>query len=243
MVLLPTGPSAELTQYLDQMLVHLRDPAQFRRLFLTADDTVEQARAQLLFSAVYDLPHATLHEVRDVNVSKVEVQRPLFVNKRARAEWIQTTPAYMRSDFSFESRDAAEPLWLDVAADVGLDLLLELESSSVESITSREISGYATLDQFRAQFRFIDLDEFMSRRGISTVEELREDASYLISEIRLRAQQPFDVDDPTNIQRMRVNAAVLVRDVVDVGETLRAAKRLRALTSPRIVLSGRAFRN
>ncbi len=218
------------------MMVQLYDPVRFRELLAPAD-VVDQARVGILLSGMYVLDQATLHNVAGVTVTDVEAQRPFFPNRRATGTLTQTNPAYVRSDLSLESDDLAGPVWVDLCADVDLEVIIELDAGGIEAAVTRVLSNFASLDEFRAQFRFIDLDAFMAQHGVTTVEELRAVSTYLLTEVRLRAQPPFDPGDPANRTTYRLQVAVMVHDQPDIAETLRTAKLLRA-TSQR----GLAFR-
>ena len=215
-----------MSLFVDQLLLRLSDPAQLTQLLAPVGDT-SHVRLRTLLSAVYELPFATIHDVRDVQIRRTVFQQPLFPPQYERGTWTQTTPDYTRTDVVHEVIDWQKPVWLDIFADVGLTLVVEVDSGAVESILTREVTGFNTLDEFRSRFRFIDLDAFMARHGLSTVEELREAFHYLITEVRLRALTPFDPTDPSTQHRYGLNVAILIRETVDVTAALRDAKLAR----------------
>jgi hypothetical protein len=216
-----------MSTFVDQLLLQFSDPAQLAQLLAPAADTTHQ-RTRALLSAMYDFPDSsTIHEVQSVDVRAIEVQRPLLPPGYTRGTWTQTIPSHTRTDVVYETKDGLEPVWLDVSAEVSLVLVLEMDPGQVESITTRALADFNTLDEFRDQFRFIDLDAFMAEHDITTVEELRERYHYLLTEVRLRAPGPFDPNDPANAQRYTLNVAILIRETIDVQAALRDAKLAR----------------
>jgi hypothetical protein len=214
--------------FVDQMLLQLHDAEQLTRLLAPAGDP-RHARLHALLNAGYDMPFATLHEVRGLKVRQLELQRPLFPPRRKQGTWTQTTPSYTRTDVAYDSFNWQAPVWLDMAVEVELTLVLEVDPGQVAAIITREIAHFDNLNDFRARFRFIDLDAFMAKHRISTVEELRETANYLLTEIHLRAPAPFDPNDPANEHLYTLNLAILIRDVIDLKAALRDAKLTRAI--------------
>jgi hypothetical protein len=215
-----------MSLFVDQLLVQLRDPAQLAQLIAPASDPTH-ARLRTLLDAVYEMPFATIHDVRNVQVRRTEFEQPVFPPKRTQGTWTQTMPSYTRTDIVYEGGDVLMPTWLDLSAEVGLTLVLEVDSGEVASILTREVDGFNTLDEFRARFRFFNVDAFMAENNIATFAELKERAKYLVTEIQLKPQPPFDPNAPGNQHRYTLNLAILIRDSVDVAATLRQAKLAR----------------
>jgi hypothetical protein len=176
---------------------------------------------QKLLAAAFDLPFATLKEVREVTIRRSELQRPLFPLGRVQGSWSQTTPGYQRTDVSLEGFTSLQPVWLDLVIEVGLVLVLEVDSGDILSISTQELAGFKTLEEFKARFRFLDLDDFLARHGITTVEQLRERYHYLLTEIRLRPVSPLNPDDPSSLYRLVVRVAILIRETLDIVALLR----------------------
>jgi hypothetical protein len=213
--------------FADQMLVHLSDPARLVQ-FLTPPDDPERSRLRALLGAAYTLPFARLHEIRDVKVTRTSVQRPLLPLRRRRSTWTQTMPTYTRTDVASEADAAVEPIWLDLSTALALTVVLEVDAGEIESIVRREIGDFATLAEFRDRFRYLDLEAFLAEHNITTVEELRAHAHYLLAEIKLRPTPPFDANDPANQHRYTLNVAILIREVIDLVAALRAAQLARS---------------
>jgi hypothetical protein len=215
-----------MSVFVDRMLLKLSDPAQVRDLLAPASDTTH-ARLRTLLAAAYDFPFAVLHDVLDVAVTSVELQRPLLPNRRTQGTLTQTIPGYIRTDAVYESRDTAAPLWLDLIAETRVTLLLEVDPGQVDSLQVSALAAFNTLDEFRAQFQFLDLDDFMVRHGLKTVEDLRDAFAYLKAEIHLRTLAPFDPADPANRFTYTLKVAGLLRDALDLAAALRDAKWAR----------------
>ena len=217
-----------MSLFTDRLLLQLGDPAQLTELLAPAADAT-RARLRALLAAVYDFPFASIHDVQDIEVHRREIERPIFPLSHTSGTWTRTTPSYTRTDVALQELNGGEPTWLDIAAEVGMTLVLDVDPGQVASIITREITGFNTLDEFRARFRFIDLDAFMARHGIATVQELRDAYHYLLTEVQLRAPGPFNPNDPANRHRFALSVAVLIRESIDVAAALRAAKLTRAV--------------
>ncbi len=229
-----------MSLFVDQLLLQLSDPAQLIQLLAPATD-MNHARLITLLRAVYDFQFATIQGVvGDPKVLQVEPERLLLTTHRTQGTWTQTIPSYGRTDVLYEGSDKLEPIWLDLTAEVGLTLLLEVDTGAVESILIQPIEGFKTLDEFKAYFHFIDLQAFMAEHGITTVEELREYAQYLITQIQLQQPPQFDPNDPANLHSYTLNVAVLIRDTIDVAAVLHDIKLARAVTE-RVLAYRREF--
>jgi hypothetical protein len=219
-----------LGSFVDRLLVQFRDPAKVVAMLAPPADPTN-SRLKGLLEAVYDQPFAVVRDIRNPTIRGVEFERPIDPPRRRRGTWMQTAPVYMRTDVSYEDRDTSGPIWLDVVVDLEVDLLLEVDPGQVESIVTREIEGFSTLDEFKARFQFLDLDAFLARLGITTVDELKSRYPTLLTEIRLEPSPPFDPDDPANLRRYPLRVAMLIREALDVAGLLREAKQTaRALT-------------
>src|SRR5437899_1814617 len=116
-----------MSVFVDQLLLQLSDPVQLIELLAPAADT-NHTRLLTLLKAVYDFQFATIHDVRDPKVLQVEPERLLLTTHRTQGTWTQTIPSYGRTDVFYEGSDKLEPIWLDLTAEVGLKLLLEVDT-------------------------------------------------------------------------------------------------------------------
>jgi hypothetical protein len=91
-------------------------------------------------------------------------------------------------------------------------------------------NDFTTFDEFRARFTFIDLDSFLARHHITTVEELRDAFEYVVTEVQLRTPPPFDPADPANTHTVPVTMAAAAIDPFDLAEGLRRARLVRQAT-------------
>jgi len=215
-----------MSGFVDQQMVRLRDPSQLASLVDPPAD-VNHDGLRTLLGAMYTMEFATIRGVSDVHVRQTEFQRPVFPPRRTTGTWFQTAPPYVRTDLALERHDPLSPVWVDIAAEIDLVLLLEIDPGGMESLVTREITDVTSLDDFRSRFRFLDLDAFMQEHGITTVEELRAAFQYLLVEIQLRVPGVFDPNDPANRHRYELRLAILIREVIDVASALREAKLAR----------------
>jgi len=213
-----------MTLFVDQLLLQLSDPARLIQVLAPAADPT-RSRIRALIGAVYDMPFATIHAVSDVQVQSIESELPIPLPAKWSGTWQQTIPSYARSDISLDQQTSFS--WVDLLVSLEVTVVLEVDPGEVESILTRDIGDFNTLDDFRARFSFIDLDAFMAKHRISTVEELKEAYRYLITEIRLKAPGPFDPNDPANAFRVPLKVVILLRDVLDLAAGLREAKVAR----------------
>lgn len=217
-----------MSAFADQMMVTLSDATALRQLLDPPGDA-NHDRMRALIGAMYETPHARIHEVRDVALSRLERARPIFPPRENRGSWTRTSPGYTRTDVEWQDVDRLAPLWIDLSADIAVTLVLEIDAGEVESIIARDITGITSLNDFRSRFRFLDLDAFLEKHGITTVQELRDRFDYLIAEVKMKQPPAFDPNDPANRRRYDVSAAILIRDTLDVAGALRAAKLARAV--------------
>lgn len=218
-----------MSLFVDRLLLQLSNSAQLIQLLDPPGDA-NHTQLRSLLSTMYDLEFAIIHDIRNVQVRQVEFQRLLLTTHRTQGTWTQIIPSYTRTDVLYEGSYKLEPLWLDVSAELGLTLLLEVDSGEVESIVTHAIENFKTLAEFQAHFLFFDLNAFMAEHDITTVDELREHAQYLLTEIRLRKPPAFDPNDPQNLHSYRLNLAVFIRESIDVAATLHDVKLARVVT-------------
>jgi hypothetical protein len=212
-----------MSQFVDQVLMQLHDPAQFIQLLTPATDP-SHTLLQTLVAAVYDQPFATVHDVRDPQVLATEMARPLFPPRLTHGTLTQTSPAYSRTDVMYESQQRLDPVWLDLVVQLEVTLVLEVDTGQVQSLLLRDVDDITSLADFRSRFRFFDVDRFLAEEGITTVEQLRARHNYLVGAVALAPLPPFDPDAPANQRRYPLPVAVLIRDAIDLTATLRDAK-------------------
>jgi hypothetical protein len=216
-----------VSQFVDRLLVQLSDPSQLVQLLAPAADS-GHARLRTLLGAAFTLDSTIIHDVLSVEVVSAELESPVFPLRRSLGTWTRTIPSYERTDVLYERPDLQSPIWADVAATVGLTLVVEVDPFEVASIVTRDIAGFNSLADFASRFQFIDADAFMAQLGVKTFEELKERYQYLLAEVRLKPQPAFNPADATNQRRASLGVAVLIRDTLDVAACLREAKLVRA---------------
>ncbi|MEU6238922.1 hypothetical protein, partial [Kitasatospora sp. NPDC047058] len=195
----------------DTALLALSDPGRLGAVLAPAGD---RTGVLTLINATHELAFARIDRVADVRVREIVLQQPFFPVRRVTGDLSRTVPSYVRDDLRLTVTH--EPVWADLLARVQIDLVAELDVGGVESVVTRIVDDIATLDDFRAQVPFIDLDEFMHRHDLATVEDLREAGEYLVTEIRLRAPPAFDPADPAHMYGIELSVAVLAMESLDL---------------------------
>ncbi|MFB7586862.1 hypothetical protein [Streptomyces sp. NPDC056169] len=188
--------------------------------------------ALLLLAGTHELEHERVDSVKQLRVVRTTLAEPLFASRTRRGAWNQVNPTPTRTEVCWED-EATEPVWIDVTAELEIDVVAETDPGGLESLVTRSVGAYRTLDEFRAHFTYLDLDAFMASHGLTTVEDLREAGEYLRTEVRLRRPPVFDPTDPVNVRTVAVTAAVLVADPTDVAAALRAAALVAAAARDR----------
>ncbi len=201
----------------DRALSQLADPRALAGLLTP--------HAQFLIEQSYELEHERIDSVKDLRVTTARIAHLLLSPRIHQGSWSQILPSPTRSDFRWEA-DSSAPEWIDVLAELEIDVVAQTDPGGLESLVVRALDDFSTLDEFRAQFRYLDVDAFMAAHGLTTVEDLREAGEYLRMEARLRRPPEFDPTHPANSRTVPVTAAVLLGDVDDVLGVLRAARRI-----------------
>jgi hypothetical protein len=216
-----------MATFTDRALVWLHEPAALGEL-LRGPDAPSYPHLERLVAAVYAPDGVQLDHVAGATVVDVTPMKSLAGTDRLNVTWQQTQPAFELADLRGSLTRAGVEVWADLYASVHLDLVAEIDPGGIESSVSTSIDNITSLADFRSRFRFLDLDDFLARMRISTVEELREAAEYVLTEVRLKPLPPFDPDDPANTGSVTVDVALAVLDQRDLAAGLRAARRLRA---------------
>jgi hypothetical protein len=227
-----------VSTFVDTMLVRLSAPGGLLEVIFPDGDAA-RARIKALLAEVYDLQFATVHDVLAVDVLSVECQRPVFATVRRTGNWLQSLPSTARTDFSVEG-NGDRPQWIDLLAETAVTVVLASEPAGAESFSLKDVGEFSTLAEFQAKVPELDLDAFMARHGLSTVDELRAAFRYQAGEVRLKPVPPFDPADPANQQTLRLTIAILVRDTVDLAGALRDVRLITVVQPgfPRQVAAG-----
>ncbi|MBF6328331.1 hypothetical protein [Nocardia transvalensis] len=220
-----------MSQSVDTLLLRLADRAGVHDLVFPAGDP-GRTRIRTLIAAMYQLPFAVLRDVTAVDVVATACARPLYPVVRRAGNWTQTMPGHVRTDVDIVGSDGADPQWIDIVADASATVVLEIDPGELESFGIGDLGAFATLDEFRAKFHYLDLDAFMREHGLSTVEELRGAFHYLLAEVKLKPAPPFDPADPAATRRLGLRIAILIRDAVDITGALRDVRQILAAQGP-----------
>lgn len=215
-----------MTPFRDRTLLQLSDPAAFRALLLPAGES-ERRLLRTVLAATYDLSAVRIDQVTDVAVGELELQRPLFPQDRLTGNWTQTVPSYTRTELALEEARSASPTWVDILARLQVTVVTEVDPAGAESVVATAVDSFTTLDEFRGQVPFLDVDAFMAEHGLTTVQELRDAFDYFATTVRQRAADPFDPDDPGNVHVLHVALATVAVDPFDLASGLRTARLVR----------------
>ncbi|MFG2844655.1 hypothetical protein ACGF12_15995 [Kitasatospora sp. NPDC048296] len=215
-----------MVRFSDTVLLALGDAGTLKSALSPQGDTTG---IQTLIGAVNDLDFARIDRIQDITVGDVTLQVPFFPPRRIEGDLSRIVPSDTQADPRLSL--ARDPIWVDILARIRVDLVAEVDPGGVESTVTRLVDNIGTLDDFRTQVPFLDLDEFMKRHRLATVEDLRDAYQDLVAEIRLCAPPVFDPADPVNAYGVDISVAVLILDSLDLVAGLRAAKELRAATS------------
>jgi hypothetical protein len=217
-----------VADFVDRALLRFADPAGLQTL-IAPGPGVPLAPLQMLLGSTYDLSQVRIDQITGVTVTDIRLQVPLYPVDRHRGTWTRAQPAYLSTDVSIDTRSSTDPVWVDLLARIRLHTVTEVDPGGIEFALTRGLDDFTTLDEFRNQFRFFDLEDFMARHRLSTVEDLREAFEYLVSEIHLRKPGPFDPNDPANAHDVEFDLALLVRNDIDLAGLLRTAATVRAI--------------
>lgn len=207
-------------KFVDTVMLGLGTPDALQKLVFPPG-AAGVTRIRQLLTSVYGIPTAAIHDVVDVAVVDLQVQRPVFASRRWTGTWNQTLPAHARTEVNYEGTDRADSVWLDISARLAVTVVLESDGGAVESITLGDVGDFSTLAEFRARFDQFDADEFLAAEAITTVEQLKDSYQYLAGHVRLRAPPNFDPAAPANRRHFDLDIAVLVAETVELVGSLR----------------------
>jgi hypothetical protein len=216
-----------VTTFVDRALLDLADPARLAALLAPPGQGPYPALGRLVRS-VFDTDGAELHDIVGAAVASVSPMRPILPRRRVTGSATVRQPAYAITDLTADLTEPAGIRWIHLLAEVSLHTSVEVGGAGVDSAITAAIEDITSLDDFRNRFRYLDLDAFLSANRIETVDELRDRYDYLLTEVRLKTQPPFDPADPQNRHDIAVDVAVLISESLDLAAALRDAVELRA---------------
>jgi hypothetical protein len=215
-----------MADFRDQTLLDLADPARLTALLTGTPGHTDQAQAQLMgmLARSYELPSTRIDHISAVSIAGLRLQEALHTVSWVQGSVSQTVPAQMRSDIQWCETGALTPIWIDLLADLQVSLVAEVDPGGIDTVLLQSLDTFTTLDDFRSQFQFLDLDAFMAEHDLHTVEELRAAFHYLRGEIHLRIPPTFDPADPANTYSVRLVAALQIADPPDLTSLLQWAR-------------------
>ncbi|MBD8060002.1 hypothetical protein IC607_13590 [Cellulomonas sp. JH27-2] len=213
--------------FADRALAQLHDAGALAAL-LKGPAAADYPHLRRLVDEVYATDGVELDSITDAVVQTVRPEHALAGADRVALTWSQQQPTYTTADLRGLVERTGDEVWADLYATVLLDVVAAVDPGGIESAVTHAIEHITSLADFRSRFRYLDLDAFLARRRITTVEELRESAEYVLAEVHLKPAPPFDPADPVNARTITLDVALAVREDRDLVAALRAARRLRA---------------
>lgn len=203
----------------DQTLVDLADPTHLTAVLTGTPGHTDQAQARLMgmLARSYELPSARIDHISGVSVTGLRLQEALHPVSRVQGSVSQAVPTQTRSDVHWCETGALAPIWIDLLADLQVSLVAEVDPGGIDTVLLQSLDTFTTLDDFRSQFQFLDLDAFMAEHDLHSVEDLRAAFHYLRGEIHLRIPPTFDPGDPANAYTVRLVAALQIADPPEPG--------------------------
>lgn len=217
--------------FVDRALLQLHQPAALEDLLKGSADG-PYPHLERLITTVFGETTASIDRIEDISVIDAEpcVQIPAVT--RIRGTFTTSQPAYAQSEARGELAVPGGP-WAHLIARTLLRVVIETDDGGIESVVMSSIDNITDLADFASRFRYIDLPAFLNARKITTVEQLRDAAQYLLAEIRLTQPPQFDPNDPTNSYSVEVDVACTVLAELDLAAGLMAARDLMTAGSER----------
>ena len=223
-----------MISFADRALLALSDPTGLANLLAPPPGPPPDG-LKLLIQSVYDLQNVTMDALSGLRVDSIQVQRPLFADAKYRGTLVRTQPSWENTDVVVDRTIPASPVWVDLVARLSIDIALQVDAGGIESVVTRGLAAFSTLQEFRDNFSYIDLDAFMTRHQLVTVDDLRDAYDYLITEIKLTAPGPFDPNDPNNRHSVTLDLAVLIQPDIDLTASLRAAAQVARIAAGEVL--------
>lgn len=212
--------------FVDRALLQLHEIAALEGL-LKRSATGPYPHLERLITAVFDESAVSIDRVDDVTVLSVEPVVRIPATTAIRGTLTTSQPIYAQSEVRAELTAQNGP-WAHLIARALLRVVIEADAGGIESLVMSSIDNITDLADFASRFRYIDLPAFLGAHKITTVEQLRESAQYLLAEIRLAQPPPFDPGDPSNSYAVELDVAFAICGELDLAAGLVAARQLIA---------------
>jgi hypothetical protein len=212
--------------FVDRALLQLHEAAALEGL-LRGSAPAPYPHLKRLIAAVFDDGPASVDRIDDVSVLSIDPFVQIPATTAIRGTLTTSQPTYAQSEVRGELIAHYGPS-AHLIARVLLRVVVETDAGGIESVVMSSIDNVTDLDDFASRFRYIDLPAFLSAHKITTVEQLRESAQYLLAEIRLARPPAFDPDDPANSYAVEVDIAFAICGELDLAAGLAAGRELAA---------------
>lgn len=217
--------------FVDRALLQLHEIAALERL-LKGSTAGPYPHLERLITSVFDDSTVGIDRIEDVTVLSAEPFVKIPATTAIRGTLTTSQPTYAQSEARAELTAQNGP-WAHLIARALLRVVIEADAGVIESVAMSSIDNITDLDDFASRFRYIDLPAFLGAHKITTVEQLRESAQYLLAEIRLAQPPPFDPSDPANSYDVELDIAFAICGELDLAAGLVAARQLAAAGTSR----------
>lgn len=189
-----------------------------------------------LFTLVYELPAATLHQAELAGIVRRRYQAPIFETLRTRGSEDRNTSPPLRSRIDHEQPRAGRLEWLDIFLELRVSAVVESRASRLEGIRPRdlmaELGEPTSLEELRAaleaEFGESVTRAFFDTLRITTFEEFTRRPKVFL-EFVAEALPPFDPADPAHQRSFPLLVCLKVEPTLDIGDALRRARLCRGL--------------
>jgi hypothetical protein len=216
-----------MSQFVDRALLQLHDPAALTTL-LKGAAAPPYPQFERLLDAVFASENATIDHIDDLTVLATLPVVLVPGKDRISATWTASQPAHALSDIRGELTRTGVGPWAHLLASIQIRVALAIDSGGVESVVMSSIEDIQSFADFESRFRYLDLQAFLATHKITTVEQLREAAQYVLAEVRLKQPPPFASQTPGSAYDVAIDLALLLQDEVDVMAGLMWAQQLWA---------------
>lgn len=213
--------------FIDRALLQLHEGTALADL-IKGGGAAPYSQCDRLITSVFAAENADLDSVNDVSVLSCTPMRLFQSRDRVAGTLVTTQPAYATSDLRGDIIHPTTGQWASLFATLQLSIVVATDPGGVESAVISSLENITSFADFESRFRYIDLQAFLDAHQITTVEQLREAAQYVLAEMHLKQPPPFDPHDPANTYTIALDLAVVLNEELDLQSGLMAAQLLRA---------------
>lgn len=173
------GARHDMTSFVDHCLLQMRQPAAIADL-LKGGSTGPYPRLERLITSVFRPDGTSINSIANVSIVGVDPMVLYMPQDRITGSLTQMQPSYQLTDLRADVAASRSPQWAHLLARAEFHLVAEVDPGGIESAVTHAIENIQSFADFQSRFRYIDLDAFLAPHRITTVEQLREAAEYLL---------------------------------------------------------------